>query len=200
MSSRVFICRMLNSGVFNICIGHFFWPERHFMAGRIFFRIVIEIQWTCSFPPVLASSHENEAFPKKSFPPISLLLPHRVLLQLEKKHPPSSHTSEEAKKQQMRGKEQLLCLCGNDSERRGGRGDFLGGWRGKQAPGALCLEPGARLIGFAQCAHSQLLREEPPPGLRVLNFRSTLKHDEPHAWFHSHKVKAHGANCFHRTE
>ena len=92
---------------------------------------MIEIQSSCSFPPVLASSHENEAFPKKSFsppPPISLLLPHRVLLQLEKKHPPSSsHTSEEAKKQQMRGKEQRLCLCGNDSERRGGRGAFFRG-------------------------------------------------------------------------
>ena len=177
MSSRVFICRMLNLGVFNICIGHLFWPERHFMAGRIFFRIVIEIQWTCSFPSVLASSHENEAFPKKSFSPhLPPPSPSGPPPAGEKASPPSSHTSEEAKKQQMRGKEQLLCLCGNDSERRGGRGDFLGGWRGKQAPGALGLEPGVRLIGFAQCAHNQLLREEPPPGLRVLNFRSTLKH------------------------
>ena len=131
---------------------------------------MIEIQSSCSFPPVLASSHENEAFPKKVSPPISLLLPHRVLLQLEKKHPPpppSSHTSEEAKKQQMRGKEQLLCLCGNDSERRGGRGAFFRGVAG-QAPGALCLEPGARLIGFAHCAHNQLLREEPPPWVESL--------------------------------
>ena len=172
MSSRVFICRMLNLGVFNICIGHFFWPERHFMAGRIFFRIVIEIQWSCSFPSVLASSHENEAFPKKkvSPPPSPSSFTIGSSSSWRKSIPPSSHTSEEAKKQQMRGKEQLLCLCGNDSERRGGRGAFFRGWRGKQAPGALCLEPGARLIGFAQCAHSQPLREEPSPWVEGLEF------------------------------
>ena len=31
----------------------------------------------------------------------------------------------------MRGKEQLLCLCGNDSERRGGRGAFFRGVAGQ---------------------------------------------------------------------